>query len=249
MHWFRANSISKSPSQVCIDIVQIFLYKASSLPQPCLLDKVYRLSSVVPANSLRDRAGEPMLWHQRVSFVYLTGQEKAEWPPMSRLSLQVVKDKARRHHRRGSETSNIPSLLLQTSRRDWCPDLYAHHSALNFLPFGQSQTVSPVFLWPDSRDCFLEQFSGTSHVFCLPLPCHGQVLPPSMKIHSLLTLWEGRKVGIWSLLIICSSQDSTGSLSWRHCTKLWYLPKMNGCRDGIGLLCTSYHPRGSFWSM
>lgn len=58
MLWCRTHSISRSPSQVCTDIFQIFLSKPSSLPQPCLQDKAWGLCFVVPANSLKDRAGE-----------------------------------------------------------------------------------------------------------------------------------------------------------------------------------------------
>lgn len=192
-----------------------------------------------------------MPWHQRVSFLYLTEPEEAQGPQMSRFLLQVERQKGRRHHGRCMEMSNMPRLLLQTSRREGCPgeSVHTQHSAFNFLPWRQSPAASPVTAWPDWRHCFLEQFSQTCRFFRFPLPCYAQVLPNPIKICPILALWEGSKGGIWSLVISCSRQDSSGSPLLRHCSKLWCLPMMSGCWEGIGLHRTSYHTRGSFWGL
>lgn len=68
-----------------------FLQRHLFSSQPCLQDRVCRLSLVVPVKSRKDRAGEFMLWHQRISASSRTRKGGLATDEQS-LFLQAVKD-------------------------------------------------------------------------------------------------------------------------------------------------------------
>lgn len=137
----------------------------------------------MPANSLKDRAGERACSDTR-ELASSTSQNQRRlkghrWADSS----SKWKDRREEGIMGDARRWNMPRLLLQTSRREGCPgkSIHAQHSAFNFLPHGQSPAVSPVTEWPDWRHCFLEQVSQTSRFFRVPLPCYTQALSNPIK--------------------------------------------------------------------
>lgn len=184
MLWCRTNSISKSPSQVCKDIFQIFLSKPSSLPQPFLQDKVWRLCFVVPVNSLKDGAAE-RAWSDTRESASSTSQNQRRlkshrWADSSskwkdRREEGIMGDAWRCQIRPACSSRPAGERAVQES--PFIPNTVL----LTFSPADRAQAVSPVTTWPDWRHCFLEQFSQTCRFFSFPLPCYTQVLPNPIK--------------------------------------------------------------------